>query len=221
MRSSGMHALAWSRRTRLSRKLHPSASPASPTIPRWELTKLATGTALSITATAVLSTLLAPTSVADPTTHLKSEIDAARSESGCPPLQSEPRLNNVSQRVAHEADDYVRHVATNLPTTGENDALPLGTGAGGVLRILREAGYHTNKVKLLQGYGDDQMGGTRDIEAKAIRATVLQGLGFEALTDCGFKKYGLSAVNDDGSQGSPSTPPRTYVVTAVVLAGDA
>jgi hypothetical protein len=223
VRSSVMHALAWSRRTQLSRESvsgwYPSASPVWRAIPRWELTKLTTCTALSITATAVLATFLAPTSAADPTTHLKSEIDAARSESGCPPLQSDPRLNNVSQRVAHEVDDYVRHVASSLPTTGENDLF--ASGDGGVLRVMREAGYHTNKVKLLQGYGDYQMGGTGGLEAKAIRATVLQGLGFEALPDCGYKKYGLSAINDDSSQGSPSTPPRTYVVTAVVLAGDA
>lgn len=181
--------------------------------------KLATRIPLSMTATAALVIFFASTAAADPTTHLKSEIDAARSESECPPLRSDPRLNNVSQRVAHEMDDYVRHAATSFPTTGENDLL--STGAGGVLPVMREAGYNTNKAKLLLGYGDDRMGGTGDNEAKAIKVAVLQGLGFEAIPDCGYTKYGFSAINDDNQGGWPSTSPRAYSVTAVVLAGEA
>jgi hypothetical protein len=174
--------------------------------------------ASSVTATAALAILFAPTSAADPTAHLKSEIDAARSESGCPPLQLDTRLNDVSQRVTHETDDYVRHAFRFLPTTGENDLLP--TGNGGVQRIMREAGYNTNKTKLLVGYGDYRTGGTGDNETKAIKGAVLEGLGFEALPDCSYQKYGLSALSDDSSQGWPSTPPRTYVLATVVLAGD-
>jgi hypothetical protein len=86
---------------------------------------------------------------------------------------------------------------------------------------MREAGYNTNKAKLLLGYGDDRMGGAGDNEDKAIKVAVLQGLGFEAIPDCGYTKYGFSAINDDNQGGWPSTPPRAYSVTAVVLAGDA
>jgi hypothetical protein len=174
---------------------------------------------LSIAAIGVLVILFAPTAAADPTTHLKSEIDAARSESGCPPLRSDTRLNNVSQRVAHEIDDYVRHASTSFPTTGENDLL--STGTGGLMPVMREAGYNTNKAKLLLGYGDDRMGGAGDNEAKAIKVAVLQGLGSEAIPDCGYTRYGFSAINDNNPGGWPSTPPRAYSVTAVVLAGDA
>jgi hypothetical protein len=183
------------------------------------LAKATTRIPLCITATAVLVIFFAPTAAADPTAHLKSEIDAARSESGCPPLRPDPRLNNVSQRVAHEMDDYVKHTATSLPTTGENDLL--STGTGGLLPVMREAGYNTNRAKLLLGYGDDRMGGTGDNEAKAIKVAVLQGLGFEAIPDCGYTKYGFNAINDNNQGGWPSTPPRAYSVTAVVLAGDA
>jgi hypothetical protein len=174
--------------------------------------------ALSITATAALAISFAPTSAADPTAHLKAEIDAARSESGCPPLQLDPVLNGVSLRVAHEMDDYVRHSSSFLPTGGEGP--PVVEASGGVLRVMREAGYSTAKAKLLEGYGDYRTGGTGDNEAKAIKGTVLQGLGFEVLPDCTYTKYGISAINDDSSQGWPSTPPRTYAVTAVVMAGD-
>jgi hypothetical protein len=171
--------------------------------------KLMKRVALSITATAILATFFAPTAAADPTAHLKSEIDAARSESGCPPLQLDPVLNDVSQRTAGEMDDYVKHTARSLPTTGDTD----------LLRVMRESGYSPAKAKLLVGYGDFRTGGAGDNEAKAIKGAVLQGLAFEALPDCTYTKYGVSAINDDSSQGWPSTAPRTYAVTAVVLAG--
>jgi hypothetical protein len=86
---------------------------------------------------------------------------------------------------------------------------------------MREAGYNTNKARLLLGYGDYRVGGAGDNEAKAVKATVLQGLGFGTLSDCSYTKYGLSAINDDSSQGWPSTAPRTYTVTAVVVAAAA
>ena len=152
--------------------------------------------------------------------HLKSEIDAARSDSRCPPLHSDPGLDNISRRVTHEVDDYIRHSSTFLPTTGEIDLF--ASGKGGLLSVMREAGYNTNKARLLNGYGDYRTGGPGDNEAKAVKAAVLEGLGFEALTDCGYTKYGLSAISDDSSQGGwPSTAPRSFTVTAVVLVGDA
>lgn len=224
MRSSVMHTLFRLYHDHVSRKAkferYPFTSAASAFRPRsgHRDVKRATCAALSVTVTAILSVSVTPTSAADPTTHLKSELDAARSQSGCAPLQSDPRLNAVSQRIAHESDDYVKHTLATLPTNGESDLL--ATGAGGLLPVLREAGYNTNKVRLLLGYGDSSVGGPGDNEAKAVKSAVLQGVGFEALPDCGFKKYGFSAINDDSKQGFPSTPPRTYAVSAVVLAGD-
>ena len=95
----------------------------------------------------------------------------------------------------------------------------LPSGSGGLLQVLRESGVGTNKARLLSGYGDYRIGGPGDDEAKAIKAAVLQGLGFQVLPDCTYTRYGLSAINDDSSQGWPSSAPRTYAVTTVVVAG--
>jgi len=175
---------------------------------------------VSITATVASAVVLAPTATADPTADLKAGMDAARSETGCPPLVLDPILTAVSQRVAGEMSDYVAHTATSLPTTGDNDLLP--TGAGGVLPVMRQAGYNTNNARLILGYGDHRMGGSGDNQAKAVRATVLQAQGFEAISNCEYSRYGLTLINhDDISQGSPSTAPRTFSATAVILAGPA
>lgn len=173
---------------------------------------------VSITASVALAISFAPTSAADPTTHLKSEIDAARSAAGCPALQLDPVLNDASQRVAREVDDFVKHNSRTLPTSGETDLTP--TGKGGLLKVLSELGYGTTKAKLLTGYGDYLTGGPGGNEDKSIKATVLQGSGFNVFADCTYTKYGLSAINDDSSGGWPSTAPRTYTVTVVVVAGD-
>jgi hypothetical protein len=183
---------------------------------RWKLLRLMKRVAMTMTASAILAVHLAAPSAADPTTHLKSEIDAARRDAGCPPLQLDPILNDVSQRVTGETDDYVRHAARELPTSGEIDLL--STGSGGVLKVLRERGYHTNKVRLLSGFGDNRAGGAGDNEAKAIKALVLEGQGFDVLSDCTYTRYGVSALNDDSSQGWPSTTPRAYAVASAVVA---
>lgn len=170
-------------------------------------------------AVAILASLCAPTAVADPTTATRAAIDAARSEAGCPPLQSDPVLDSIATRVTHEVSDYVRHDATSFPTTGEVD--PVTTGSGGVLRLMREAGYNTNRAKLLSGYGDPRMGGKGDIETKAVKAAILEGQGFEVFSDCRYNRYGASAVvvNDGGGQGWPSSAPRNYAVAQVLVAG--
>lgn len=239
MSSAAMLAHAWSRRQKARRMSTPDWYPLPPSVSpnrhltevaaqrgrrrpprsRWEFMKLMRRVALGTAAAAVFATVLAPLSAADPTANLKSAIDAARSESGCPPLQPDPILTNVSQRVAREVDDYVKHTAVSLPTSGENDLVPNGTG--GLARVMRESGYPTNRLKLLSGYGDYRTGGPGDNEAKAIKAAVLQGLGFEALSDCTrYTKYGVSAINENNPEGWPSTAPRSFSVAAVVVAGD-
>jgi hypothetical protein len=165
--------------------------------------------AVSITATIVSLVSVAPVATADPTTHTKAEIDAARGETGCPAFQADPVLADVSQRTAHEVDGYVRHDARFLPTTLDTD----------LLKALREVGYNTANARLLNGYGDYRTGGPGDNEAKAIKGAVLQGQGFDALSDCTLTKYGVSAINGGGSEGWPSSAPRTYSVVVVVLAG--
>lgn len=174
--------------------------------------------AVALTAIAVHAIALPAVSQADPAENLKSKIDAVRSEAGCPALQLDPILSNIGKRVADEVDAYVKHTATSLPITGLLDLR--ATGSGGLLQVMRESGYGTNDVQMLNGYGDYRTGGTGDNEDKAIKATALQAEAFGVFDDCGrYTKYGLSAINDDGRQGWPSTPPRAFSVTAVILAG--
>jgi hypothetical protein len=92
------------------------------------------------------------------------------------------------------------------------------TGDADLMRALRESGSAIVKAKLLEGYGDPDTGGPGDNEAKAIKATVVEGLAFEVFPDCTYTKYGFSAINEDSSQGWPSTAPRPYTVTAVIVA---
>lgn len=164
---------------------------------------------LIVTMTAIGAICDAPVSVADPTSHLRAEIDGARSESGCAPFQTDAALTEISQRIATEVDEYVRHAARVLPPSTDTD----------LLQVLRQSGYNTVNARLLNGYGDYRTGGTGDNEAKAIKAAVLEGRGFEALPDCTLTRYGLGAINNDGSGGWPSTQPRTYSVVVVILAG--
>jgi hypothetical protein len=178
-------------------------------ISRWEMKRFILSVGSSTPAAAVFMIVLAPIVAADPTAHLKSEIDAARTASGCPPLQLDPLLNDVSHTINRENDEYVRHAADVLPATGDVE----------LSRVLREAGSNPIKARLLSGYGDHRVGGTGDNEAKAIKATVLQGLGLEVLPDCTYTKYGLNTINDDSSQGWPSTAPRSFTVTTVVVTG--
>lgn len=171
------------------------------------------------TVATLLAVMLSPSSAADPPGTLESLLDAARAEDGCPPLQLDPVLNNVSHRVAGENADYVAHSprSRTLPTSGEIPLLP--TGSEGLLHVLREAGYNTNKTRLLIGYGDDSMGGAGDRNAKAVMSAVVEGKALGALSDCAYTRYGFGAVdNADISQGSPSTPPRPFSLISVIVA---
>lgn len=163
--------------------------------------------------------MLCPPSAAEPPGSLGSLLDAVRAEYGCPPLQVDPVLNNVSRRIAGENADYVSHSprSRTLPTAGEIPLLP--TGTEGLLQVLREAGYNTNKTRLLIGYGDDSMGGGGDRNAKAVLSAVVEGKALGALSDCAYTKYGFGAVNNaDISQGFPSVPPKPFSLISVVVA---
>jgi hypothetical protein len=164
--------------------------------------------------------MFSPSSVAEPPGSLGSLLDAARAEYGCPPLQVDPVLTNVGHRIAGENADYVAHSprSRTLPTSGEIPLLP--TGTEGLLQVLREAGYNTNKTRLLIGYGDDSMGGAGDRNAKAVMSAVVEGKALGALSDCAYTRYGFGAVNNaDISQGSPSMPPKAFSLISVVVAG--
>ena len=172
---------------------------------------------LAATAVAMvgLATMNAPTSAADPTSDLRSQVDAARSEAGCAPFQLDPLLNDVAQHTSRDMDAWVNHTGLDLPML--DTTVPQFTSLTGT---LRQSGYNPRKARILAGYGDPNMGGPGDNEFKAIKAAVLQGMGFDVFTDCGYTKYGLGIVNDDSSQGWPSTAPTAYSVTVVTVAGD-
>lgn len=182
--------------------------------------KVATRAVLSATITGTLAVVFSSLSAADPPASLESLLDAARAEYGCPALQLDPVLNNVSHRIAGENADYVSHNprSRTLPTSGEIPLLP--TGSEGLLQVLREAGYNTNKTRLLIGYGDDSMGGPADKNAKAVMSAVVEGKALGAFSDCAYTKYGVGAVdNADISQGWPSMPPKAFTLISVVVAG--
>jgi hypothetical protein len=124
-----------------------------------------------------LTVWLAPTSAADATANLRSQIDATRGE--CSPLQSDPTLDGVAQRANDETRAYIEHTARFEPF---EDALP----------ALRDIGYKAGKAKLIPGYGD--------IEDKAIRGVLVQG--WETIPDCTYTKYGVNVLdNPEGMHG--------------------
>lgn len=149
----------------------------------------------------------APLARADTVDTLKAAIDAAHREAGCPPLQLDSRLTEVTDRAVHEVHGWVTHTGTFLPVEDST-----------VMSVLRKADYKTVKARMLSGYADDLTGGRGSYEDKAVKSAILQGLSFEVLGDCSYTKYGMSALSDDGSQGSPSTAPRSFTITSAILA---
>lgn len=144
---------------------------------------------LSAMITAVLAVSLAPASAADATAELRSQVDAARG--GCPPLQSDPVLNDVAQRANGETQSYIEHTARFEPF---EDPMP----------VLRDLGYKAGKAKLIPGYADT--------EAKATHGVIVHG--WQAIPDCTYTKYGVNVLeNPQGLHGG-------YVLAALVLAGD-
>lgn len=152
--------------------------------------------ALIITTAAVLAIALAPTSAADTTANLKSAVDSTRAASGCPPLESDPVLNDVALRNTSETDTYLLHVSRDEPFESE-ERIPKRTTL--LATILRDVGYNASKSKLLVGYGH--------VEADAISGALLQG--WDSIPDCAYTKYGVSAIDNADPQ---------QTVTAVVLA---
>ena len=144
---------------------------------------------------------------ADSVDALKTALDAARAEAGCPPFQPDPKLTEVTERTAHEVQGWVSHSGKVLPIEDNT-----------VMAVLSAVNYKTVKARILSGYADDQTGGTGSYADKAIKATILQGLSFEVLADCSYTKYGMSALSDDGSQGSPSIAPKSFAITSVIVA---
>lgn len=141
---------------------------------------------------AVTATVLAPTSVADPTGELKSAVEAKRG--GCPALQSDPVLDAVAQRANRETQAYAGFAARYQPM---EDPMP----------TLRELSYPAGKSKMLSGFGDAQQ--FADPQQKAAYGATL--FGWDTIPDCSYTRYGADAVTETKSGNAFAT---------VVLVGD-
>ncbi len=129
---------------------------------------------------AVTATVLAPTSVADPTGELKSAVEAKRG--GCPALQSDPVLDAVAQRANRETQAYAGFAARYQPM---EDPMP----------TLRELSYPAGKSKMLSGFGDAQQ--FADPQQKAAYGATL--FGWDTIPDCSYTRYGADAVTETKS----------------------
>jgi hypothetical protein len=124
----------------------------------------------------VVTTSLAPLSLADPTDNLRTKVEAARG--GCPPLRQDPILDNVARRADNETRAYTEHTARFEPF---EDALP----------VLHEIGYKAGKAKLLAAYAHDV--------PTAIHGAIL--FGWEAIPDCTYTSFGADILDNTKSAG--------------------
>lgn len=147
--------------------------------------------AAGLAATVSLAILFAPMSTADVTADLRSRVTSTRAAHGCPPLQSDPVLDELTVRNTAETEAYMLHVARHAPFENRLNK-PL-------MQILQEIGYDSDRAFLLSGYGTN--------EADSITGLVLQGA--EHFPDCAYTKYGAHALRNDREG---------YVLTAVILA---
>jgi len=121
-----------------------------------------------------VTTATAPPAAADPLSRLTSAVDAIRSGSPCPPLQSDPLVQRGAQMGMQATSDYISHRSAAVPFT---DPMP----------ALKTIGYTGSKALLLSGYGSD--------ETDAIHGLVLEGR--ELIPNCSYTQYGVSAARDD------------------------
>jgi hypothetical protein len=129
--------------------------------------------ATSMLLIAAMMLAAAPMSVADAAANLRSLVDGARG--GCAPLQVDPVLTGVAQRVNRETQQYKQNAARYEPF---EDPMP----------VLQALGYQTGKAKMLAGFGDE--------ESEALRGVVL--FGWESIPDCSYTRYGVDVLAGDG-----------------------
>ena len=128
-----------------------------------------------ITAMAATATVTAPRVIADPTSTLDQAVHTLRSGSQCPPLQSDPLVQRVTEMATQNTSDWINHHNVEVPFT---DPMP----------ALKGIGYTAgSKAVLLSGYGAN--------EADAIHGLILEGL--KPIPDCSYTQYGVNAMRDD------------------------
>jgi hypothetical protein len=120
--------------------------------------------------------LLAPQAFADSAADLIDAVAAARSGTSCKPLSDNPVVGQVAAIINKSTDDYLEHVATQVPLA---DPLP----------GLKDLGYPGDKAVVLQG--------ARPIEADAIKGTLLEG--FAAIPDCSYTDFGVDVRRNEST----------------------
>lgn len=120
--------------------------------------------------------LLAPQAFADSAAALTDAVLAARSGTSCKPLSDDPVVGQVAAIINKSTDDYLEHVATQVPLA---DPLP----------GLKDLGYRGDKAVVLQG--------ARPIEADAIKGMLLEG--FAAIPDCSYTDFGVDVRRNEST----------------------
>jgi hypothetical protein len=120
--------------------------------------------------------LLAPQAFADSAADLIDAVVAARSGTSCKPLSDSPVVGQVAAIINKSTDDYLEHVATQVPLA---DPLP----------GLKDLGYPGDKAVVLQG--------ARPIEGNAIKGMLLEG--FAAIPDCSYTDFGVDVRRNEST----------------------
>lgn len=153
-------------------------------------------TGLAVAAGFVTGLVLAAPAAADPMLDLREAIASARSETSCVPLNYHSTVEQAAGVFNQMTDDYLSHTATrvqNKDTTPGSISDPLPG--------LKNLGYGGTKAYLLQG--------AQKSEARATKATLLQGYASNKISDCSYTDFGVDMRRN----------PRTgYELAAVVLA---
>ncbi|GAB4658983.1 hypothetical protein MOKP64_12830 [Mycobacterium avium subsp. hominissuis] len=119
---------------------------------------------------------LASSALADPSENFKSAVASARAGTSCGPLRYNPVVEQVAEISNRSTDNYLNHVATDVPVT---DPLP----------GLKDLGYGGSKGVLLSGAARN--------EADSIKGVLLEG--FDKLPDCSYTDFGVSMLRNQGN----------------------
>lgn len=112
----------------------------------------------------------APPAAADTSDSLRTGVSAVRG-TACPPLRSEPAIDQAAAQINDTTDKYINNVARAIP---ETDALP----------VLGDVGYSATVATILSG--------AAPTEENAVKAILLQG--FAKIPDCSYTAFGVSAI---------------------------
>jgi hypothetical protein len=135
-----------------------------------------TRTAIVAVLMALLSATVTPAAHADTTTALKDAVTGARGGAACPPLRSDPLVDQIADIVNKSTDDYLNQTATRVPIVDVQEG-------------LKQLGYPGTKAYLLQG--------ADKTEVLTIKGALLEG--FAAIPDCSYHDFGVSVRHNNAT----------------------